>query len=121
MSISFKFFACIAAILLAISSFVYYYYPKKHEEYSLRMLENKVNSMAEMIALGIGVGRDLNDFSVINNAFNWVRRDNSLAYIILIDEKNKNYATFNPRELSLPTQEQWNSDKVIRQSGLIIF
>ena len=116
MSISFKIFICIAAMLLSISSFVYFYYPKAYEEYSLQMLENKVKSMAEMIALGIGVGRDLNNFSVINNALNWAKRDHSLAYIILLDENNEDYATYNPRQLSLPIDKNGKKAKSLSKA-----
>ncbi|MFQ6611410.1 MAG: hypothetical protein ACE5D7_11535, partial [Fidelibacterota bacterium] len=109
-----------AAILLAISSFVYYYYPKTYEEYSLRLLENKVKSMAEMIALGIGVGRDLNNFSVINNALNWAKRDGNLAYIILVDEKNEDYAAYDPNHLSMPADKKWREGEIVEQDGLLI-
>jgi len=120
MSIGLKFFICVAAMLLTISSFVYYYYPKKYEEYSLGMLENKVKSMAEMVALGIGVGRDLNNFSVINNALNWAKRDDNLAYIILVDGNNETYATYDPKHLALPTDKKWEKGEIVEQDGLLI-
>lgn len=41
--------------LILISLFVFIYYPRKQKKLALTTMENKVHSMAEMIALGVGI------------------------------------------------------------------
>ena len=96
MSIQNKFLAAAAVILGCISSFIFLYYPAEYRKVALGMLENKVKSMGQMVALGVGAGRELNNFGVIQQALDWAKHDRNLSYVVVLDEAGEEVARHNP-------------------------
>ncbi|MFQ5443922.1 MAG: hypothetical protein ACE5EK_04825, partial [Nitrospinales bacterium] len=92
MSIRTKLLSSFFLILVLISGFVFYYYPQQHRNFALHTLENKVKSMAELIALGVGIGMNTSNFNAISEALNWAKRDPDLQFIIVFDQTGKAYA-----------------------------
>ncbi len=96
MSIRSKFLVFTAFLLVTISIYVYIHYPKEYKKNVISTLQTQVSSMAEMIALGVGIGSELNNFQVIIDALNWAKQDESLIYILVLDVTGEEYATLNP-------------------------
>ncbi len=96
-----KLVASFLLVLLCISAFIFTYYPRQQKRASLRTLENKVQSMAEMVALGAGIGLGADDFAAVAEALELAKRDSNLSYIVLLDLNQKEFASFNPRHLNI--------------------
>jgi signal transduction histidine kinase/CheY-like chemotaxis protein len=99
--------------LILISLFIFAYYPREQKKQIFKAVQNKAYSMAEMIALGVGIGLESSDFSAIKEALNWAKRDRDLSYIVVLDENREIIATYNPRNLSLDIPNLLNSSSKI--------
>ncbi len=103
-------------ILLLVSAFIYAYYPSRHQRESLAALETHVLGMAEMVAIGVSIGIDQDDYAAVTAALQWAKRDSALAYIILLDEENQPFAAYNPDGLDLDL-EKLSRTEGISQTG----
>ena len=61
--------------------------------------EQRASSTAQMLALAVGVGFDLNDYGAIKGALDWAKRDPALAYALVLDSAGAAFATYNPKGL----------------------
>ena len=91
-SIKLKLMLSFSAILVLISAFIYTYYPAQQKKQALATLENKVHSMAQMVALGVGIGLELGDMNAVSEAIEWAKRDSGLCYIALLDSAQQPFA-----------------------------
>ena len=99
-------------LLFLISLFIYTYYPAQQEQQTRQTLRNKVLSMAEMVAIGVGIGLDQDDYAAVTEALNWAKRDSALTYIILVDNEGLDFAVYNPYVMNL------NIPDLARNEGL---
>ncbi len=99
--IRFKLLASFVVVLVLITTFIFTYYPAREKKQALKTLKNKVQSMAEMVAIGVGIGMESDDFAAITEALDWAKRDSSLSYIVLLDKKNEEFAKYNALGLAL--------------------
>jgi len=88
-------------VLLPISLFIYFYFPHREESIALAAMQSRTTNMAELVALGVGRGMRLNDFSDVTSAVKWVKRDASLAYVVVVDAQGEVYAAYNPGQVVL--------------------
>jgi CheY-like chemotaxis protein/signal transduction histidine kinase len=88
-------------IVLLISAFIFTYYPSQQKKQALNTLQNNVLSMAEMVAIGVSIGMDQDDYAAVTEALQWAKRDSALAYIMLLDDENVPFATYDPHDLNL--------------------
>ena len=88
-------------VLLPISLFISFYFPGREEAIALAAMRSRTTNMAELVALGVGRGMRLNDFSDVVSAVKWVKQDSSLAYVVVVDQAGEVFASFNPREVKL--------------------
>ncbi len=105
--------SCFSFLLLLISLFIFIYYPKQQKEQTLKTLGNKVQSMTEMVALGTGIAMETDNFSAIDQALNWAKRDSNLSLIIVLDTENEEIASYNSKNLKL------NLEEVINKRGIV--
>ncbi|MBI4384614.1 MAG: PAS domain S-box protein [Nitrospinae bacterium] len=92
MSIRAKLILFFTAILFLIAAFNFIYYPKIVKENAMSSLNAKVKNMAEMLALGVGIGLGGNDFTAVNETLNFARDDRDFSYIAVFDAQNKELA-----------------------------
>ncbi|MBI5426685.1 MAG: PAS domain S-box protein [Nitrospinae bacterium] len=92
MSIRAKLILFFTAILFLIAAFNFIYYPKIVKENAISSLNAKVKNMAEMLALGVGIGLGGNDFTAVNETLNFARDDRDFSYIAVFDAQNKELA-----------------------------
>lgn len=81
-------------VLLGISLFIFTYYPREQKRNALATMRNKVESMAEMVALGAGIGLESDDFSAVAEALEWAKRDSNLSYIVIKDAEDNVFGSF---------------------------
>ena len=112
-----KFVTATTLILLLISLFIFTYYPARERKQTLHILEEKVQGVAEMIALATGIGLESDDMAPIHEALNSVKGDSSLIYVILLDLQNSVIAAFNPSDLNVATGELFKTVGVVEQEG----
>ncbi|MFQ5448996.1 MAG: methyl-accepting chemotaxis protein [Nitrospinaceae bacterium] len=105
MSIKTRLILFVMIILIAFSGFSFFYYPKVMKEQAMTTLENKLKSMAEMIALGVGIGLGSQDFAAVNEALNWAKRDKDLAYLGVFDSDKEGLAEVNKNNLKMNFNE----------------
>jgi signal transduction histidine kinase/ActR/RegA family two-component response regulator len=99
--IRYKFLISSSLILILISSFIFFYYPADHKKNSLVLLKNKIQSMGELVALGVGIGMSSNDDQAIHEALNLAKKDKDLAYFKVLDTSSKEIADYNPEGYTL--------------------
>ena len=100
-SIKMKIVGVFAIMLILISIFIITYFPNQQKAQITLALEDKVESLAEMVAFGIGVGMGASDYEAITIAFEWAKQDENLAYIIVLNTDGEEFASHNPDEISI--------------------
>ncbi len=95
-SIRIKLLTSAILVLLPISAFIYWYFPSRESDIAFDAIHSRTANMAEFVALGVGRGLHLNDFSDIATAVNWVKQDPTLAYMVVTDSSGAVIANFNP-------------------------
>ncbi|HET9039922.1 MAG TPA: response regulator [Gemmatimonadales bacterium] len=111
-SIRVKLLASALGVLLPISVFIFFYFPHREEQVALATVRSRAANMAELVALGVGKGMRLNDYSDVTTAVNWAKRDSSLAYALVVDPAGEVFASYNPRRPNLKIVEE------VAQSGV---
>ncbi len=88
-------------VLLPISVFISFYFPGREEAIALAAMRSRTTNMAELVALGVGRGMRLNDFSDVVSAVKWVKQDSALAYVVVVDQAGEVFASYNPQAVKL--------------------
>ncbi len=83
----------------------------------LEAMQNKYQSMAEMVALGVGIGMETSNFEVISEALEWAKRDPDLELILVLDENFEQYAVYNPRDMKIDITYLLENNNIINQEG----
>ncbi len=100
-SIRWKLVSGAIVVLLPICAFIYAYFPAREEAIALSAMRSRTTNMAEFVALGVGRGLHLNDFADVVAAVNWVKRDSSLAYVVVLDSAGREFASYNPGKVAV--------------------
>ena len=80
-------------------------------------MQHKDHSMAEMIALGVGVGMESSNFNVITEALDWAKQDSDLMFVFVLDENNEMFASYNPTNLKLSVPDLMKYSDVFELYG----
>ena len=127
-SIRLKLLSSAALVLLPISAFIYFYFPNREEDIALAAIASRTTNMAEFVALGVGRGLHLHDFSDVVSALGWVKEDATLAYVVVVDSAGgPPYASYNPKDLPLdlavgaPSHRSGYSEELFEVSAPIRF
>jgi signal transduction histidine kinase/DNA-binding response OmpR family regulator len=119
LSLKIKLLSSFIFTLLLISTFIFTYYPLKQKEQAIRTLENKVQSMAEMVALGVGIGLQSAEFTAVSEALNWAKRDSGLSFVVLIDTDNEEIAEYNPNNLKMDYADLLNKGTIFDERDML--
>ncbi len=87
-------------VVLVISLFTGLYYPALLRQRTLAERHSQAMSLAEMVALGVGIGLQLHTLSIVNSTFTWARQDSSFFYARVVDEAGAEFAIYNPTGVS---------------------
>jgi len=118
-SIRLKLLSSALVVLLPISVFIYFYFPHREEQVALATVRSRATNMAELVALGVGKGMRLNDYSDVTAAVNWAKRDSSLAYALVVDSTGEVFAGYNPRRPNLTIMNEVARPGVREENGLV--
>ncbi len=83
-------------VVLVISVFTGIYYPALQRQRTLAERHSQAVSLAEMVALGVGIGLQLHTLSIVNSTFTWARQDSSFFFARVEDETGDEFAIYNP-------------------------
>ena len=101
LSIRIKLLTSAILVLLPISAFIYWYFPSRESDIAFDAIHSRTANMAEFVALAVGRGLQLHDFSDVATAVSWVKQDQTLAYMVVTDASGGVIANHNPRSLPL--------------------
>jgi signal transduction histidine kinase/DNA-binding response OmpR family regulator len=86
-SISFKVVASTFFLIVAIVGFVVLYFPYVQRQQHLEAFEQELEVTTETLALAIAIGLDSFDFESMQLAFNYAKRREAIAQIVITDEE----------------------------------
>jgi len=95
-----KLIYAITALILAVSLFIFIFFPAKQSALLKKEFLNRMGTVTEMVALGSGVGLGTDQFLVIKNVFDWAKQDSSLIYIVILDKEDNKISQY-PKEMEL--------------------
>ncbi len=110
-----KFISSFVFLLICVSAFSLVYYPNQLKEQAVASMRSKVISTADIIALGVGIALESDDFAAIGEALDWAKRQNDFSYISLLDTSGIDFAVYNPRSISIPEQHSFGFEAVIEE------
>ena len=96
LSIKTRLILMILAPILAISLFIYFYFPAQQSTAQTSEFTQRMEEKAEMVALGAGVGLGTDQLLVIKNVFDWAKQDSALEYIVVLDKEGGKMSQYPP-------------------------
>lgn len=93
-----KFALSFTLILVIVSFSLLTHFVSEHEKDVMVHLEKQVQSMAETLALGVGIALDSNNFIAIHEALNSAKRDENLSYVVVLDPDGIKIGGFNTKK-----------------------
>lgn len=117
--IRYKFLVSSSLILILISSFIFFYYPAEHKKNSLNLLKNKIQSMGDLVALGVSTGMRSNDSQAIHESLSWAKNDKNLAYIKVFDTSNEEVVSHNPEGYLLSKERFILRAEIVELDGIL--
>ncbi len=120
MPIKAKLVSVITALIIAISLFVFIYFPVKQKAVLSRDFLEKTETVTEMVALGSGIGLGTGQLLVLKNVFDWAKMDPSLLYIVVLDKEGKRISQY-PKNYSLDFEKYYRADPVIIEGQIARF
>lgn len=121
LSLRLKIFSGFFVIFLLISVFIFTYYPYIEKKYLYKVMNNKYQSTAEMIALGVGVGMESNNFKVITASIDWAKKDPDLHLIIALDKNKEVFGMYNPLKIESIEPYLAINDSIVKIEGQSFF
>jgi two-component system cell cycle sensor histidine kinase/response regulator CckA len=105
--------------VLAISLFTSLYYPYRQRQTALASMRERSSTLAATLALLVGLGIEHDDFDEVSAAFDLVKQDSALRYIVVVDTLGKTYASYNPSHLEIDLRALRNSPGLIETKDAI--
>jgi signal transduction histidine kinase/CheY-like chemotaxis protein/HPt (histidine-containing phosphotransfer) domain-containing protein len=84
------------AVFVPAMAFLILFYGYNESRSVAAAARGRTDAMAGMVALGVGIGLEANDYSGVVAALNWAKRDSSLAYVIARDTTGAIFASYPP-------------------------
>ncbi|MDQ7054531.1 MAG: response regulator [candidate division KSB1 bacterium] len=103
--------------LILISVFIVAYYPRTQKQLILKTARIKDQGLADMLALGIGIGMATSNFTAISEALKWAKKDRNLCFILVLDENNEVFAELNYGNLDIQPDAFTQDDAILKFNG----
>jgi PAS domain S-box-containing protein len=71
---------------LLVAVFIYTYFPRKQKENAIQAINFKIESIVDMMSIGVGIGMGEIDMVAIGEVLSWAKKDSSLAYIVVLNQ-----------------------------------
>jgi signal transduction histidine kinase/CheY-like chemotaxis protein len=79
----------VSLLLVAIASFIYWFFPAQIERQALRMLESKARAIGAITAFGVSPGLLFDDPKAVGDALQGAERNPDLLFILVLDARGK--------------------------------
>jgi methyl-accepting chemotaxis protein len=109
--------ALLPLIILVVFSSIFF--PMRQRAMSLEMAENEVATLSEMLAFSVGAGLGEGSFDLVQEAFDWARRNPHVRYIAILDESGEAIFDHDPDGLQLDPAEVVALRETLRGGDLI--
>ncbi|MEZ4415494.1 MAG: ATP-binding protein [Gemmatimonadota bacterium] len=120
LSIRGKVMASTVLVLFLITVFTTIYYPGRQRRAALDAMRAQTTLLAEMVALSVGIGLELNQLSAVQAAVNWAKQDQSLAYVHVVDPGGQIFASYNPDDRPIDIANELAHLGQIREGGGLV-
>ena len=114
--LSLKIFSVFVLILLLVSFFNFIYFPWKQKQQVIDAMQDRAESVAQMLAAGVSLALEEGDFEFINRLLTLAKKDENILYIAICDAEGQPTVSFNPNELSIPSKILLSSSRTIEAS-----
>ena len=105
------------SVLLVGALLTIVYFPARQEKVTIAAMRARTLGTAEMVALGVGVGLSLNQYSAVTDALAWAKKDPDLGYIEVLDSAGEVFAEYNPRSVTIPPPHKADSSRTLQTVG----
>ena len=109
------------SLLFVLIAFILIYVPQQQQRQLERELNNKLTDMTEMLAIGIGVSLVSGDTEIFGASIDWVKGDEDLAFILVLDEEGDEIISHNREFLSGPAEQLIEGSEILTVQDISYF
>ncbi len=113
-----KVLSCALVTLLMALLFGLVYYPLRQEQRALESLRRQTHSLAQMVAVSVGVGLERSDLRAVQSAMAIAERDSALAYVELRDQAGNRFSMY-PKDAVIDSMLSLIDGQVIESPTLL--
>ena len=106
-------------VLALMSAFVFLYFPAREERLVTAATERHAANTAQMLALAVGIGLELDDIRAVRAALDWAKQDPSLAYVVVTDTAGAVFASYKPENIPVESPRAMAPAGVHEESGIL--
>ena len=118
MGIRLKLLLSYISLLFVLIAFILIYVPNQQQRQLKRELDNKLMDMTEMLAIGIGVSLVTGDTDIFGATIDWVKGDEDLAVILVVDEEGDEIISHNLELLGEPVARLTEGSKIVTREDI---
>jgi len=112
-SIKTKFTLIFATLLFFGTIFSFYQNYSTQKKDSLQFVEQKTQTLSEMLAFSVGAGLSENNFDIVSTALAWAKEDNQVVFIDILDETNSSLFSYNPNKIKADEKNILSAAKTV--------
>lgn len=98
-SILAKFMVTFSILLLIVTILNYYSAYTTQKSDSLKLAEDHIQTLSQMLAFAVGAGLSENNFDMVAEAFNHAKKEKEIIYIDIVDETDQSITSYNPSNI----------------------
>jgi methyl-accepting chemotaxis protein len=105
--------------LICIVAFGLIYFPRQQKSMGVDMVKKQTHTLSEMLAFSVGAGLKDGNFELVQTAFEWAKRDSSVAYVCILDETQNVIVEHNPHTLAIDTKAAALKEGIISEEPFL--
>ena len=105
-------------LLFVLIAFTLIYVPHQQQRQLERELHTKLSDMTEMMAIGLGVSLASGDSEIFRETVGWVKGDQDLAFILVLDDEGDEIISHNREFLSGSPDEITSSSEILTRGSI---
>jgi len=107
------------AIMVSVALVATLYYPQNKAAEQKKTLAVELDIVANLLAYGFGVALDASDFQSMTNAYETMKHNKQISYVIIFDEKNAVLNKYNPQHYAIETSRGEFESSTIEKNGFL--
>jgi methyl-accepting chemotaxis protein len=105
--------------LICIVAFGLIYFPQQQKAMGLDMVKKETRTLSEMLAFSVGAGLKDGNFELVQTAFEWSKRDSSVAYVCILDETQNVIVEHNPHSIAIDRKAAAAKEGIISEDPVL--